>query len=201
MTGTGRFADLAAHILSRPPPAGRPVRLVAVDGPGGSGKSTFAGRLAAALGGAPTVHTDDFASHDEPTQWWPRLEQAVLRPLAAGRPARFHPYDWVARSRVGLVQIAPAPVVLIEGVSSARAAVRARLTFSVWLQTGRDERLRRGLERDGQDLAGFWAHWMAEEDAFYAADPTADVLDLVVDGAPQRPHDPEREFVVIRCAG
>lgn len=68
----------------------------------------------------------------------------------------------------------------------------------MWLETSRTERLRRGLERDGQEMAGFWAAWMSEEDAFYGADPTVDAVDLVVDGDPCRPHDPDREFVVIR---
>ncbi len=196
MNAVVTYAQLAATILRRTAPI--PVRLVAIDGPGGAGKSTFAARLATALGDAPVVHTDDFASHDEPIQWWPLLEDGVLRPLAAGRPARFRPYNWHSRRRTGWVEIPPAPVVVIEGVSSARAAARGRLTYSVWLQTSRVERLRRGLERDGPELAGFWADWMAEEDAFYAADPTVDVVDLVVDGHPRLPHDPEREFVVIR---
>lgn len=196
MTRVATYADLAATILRRMPPT--PVRLVAVDGPGGAGKTTFASRLAAAFGGAPVVHTDDFASHQEPIRWWPLLEEGVLQPLADGRPARFRPYDWVLRRRTDWVELPPARAVLIEGVSSARAAARDRLTCSIWLQTDRSERLRRGLERDGQDLAGFWADWMAEEDAFYAADPTVDAVDVVVDGNPQLPHDPEREFVVIR---
>ncbi|MBA2388965.1 MAG: aminodeoxychorismate synthase [Geodermatophilaceae bacterium] len=197
MTWVAEYADLAATILRRTPPL--PVRLVAVDGPGGSGKSTFAERLAAALECAPVVHTDDFASHDQSIDWWPLMEEGVLRPLAEGRPARFRPYDWVSRRRTSWVEVPPAPVVLIEGVSSARAAGRDRLTYSVWLQTDRPERLRRGLERDGEGMAGFWADWMAAEDVFYAADPTVDAVDLVADGDPRVPHDPEREFVVIRA--
>jgi hypothetical protein len=39
------FADLGKTVLRRPPRLGS-VRLVAVDGPGGAGKSLFAGRLA-----------------------------------------------------------------------------------------------------------------------------------------------------------
>ena len=35
---------------------------------------------------------------------------------------------------------------------------------------------------------------MAEEDAFYAKDPVRDRVDLVVDGNPEVPHDPETEF-------
>ena len=52
------FRSLAESILALP----GGVRLVAVDGYGGAGKSTFAARLAAALGGAAVVHTDDFAT-------------------------------------------------------------------------------------------------------------------------------------------
>lgn len=201
MSGVRRFAALAGHIRSTPPPLSMPVRLVAVDGPGGAGKSTFAHRLATALDEAPVVHTDDLASHDEPTGWWPLLEEWVLTPLAAGRSARFQRYDWDRRRRIEWCEIPAGPVVIIEGVSAARAAGRDRLTFAVWLQTERGERLRRGLERDGLELAEFWAGWMAEEDAFYATDPTVDAVDLVVDGDPRRvPHDPDQEFVVIRCA-
>lgn len=198
MTDVCSFADLAARILSRQPPASMPVRLVAVDGPGGSGKSTFATGLAAACNDAPVVHTDDLAYHDHATRWWRLLEDWVLTPLAAGRPARFQRYDWELRRRTDWYEIPLAPVVLIEGVSAARAAIRDRLTLSVWIEAPRELRLRRGLERDGQDLVGFWTDWMAEEDAFYAADPTFDAVDLVVDGDPQLPHDEEREFVVIR---
>ena len=66
------FRSLAESILALP----GGVRLVAVDGYGGAGKSTFADRLAAALGGAAVVHTDDFAvdgnpgiDHDQETEF------------------------------------------------------------------------------------------------------------------------------------
>ena len=79
--------------MEQPPRLG-PVRLVAIDGPGGAGKSVFAARLAAALGDAPIVHTDDFAGVDEPFDWWPALERDVLEPLGRGEAARFAPRDW-----------------------------------------------------------------------------------------------------------
>ena len=73
------FRSLAGSILARP----GGVRLVAVDGYGGAGKSTFAARLAAALGGAAVVHTDDFATGAPGVEWWPRLEQPQPRPASA----------------------------------------------------------------------------------------------------------------------
>ena len=70
--------EIVAAIMAKP----GPLRLVAVDGPGGAGKSTFARELAAAAGGAPVVHTDDFAAADNPIDWWPRLLEQVIEPLA-----------------------------------------------------------------------------------------------------------------------
>jgi hypothetical protein len=60
---------------------------VAIDGRGGSGKSTLAARISA-RGGAFIVHTDDFASWENPVDWWPRLVEQVLRPLAGGEIPR-----------------------------------------------------------------------------------------------------------------
>lgn len=194
--GRVSFDALATYLRSRP--TSSPVRLIAVDGPGAAGKSTFAARLAAALGDAPVVHTDDIASHDCPLDWWPMLEAWVLRPLAEGRPGRLWRYDWDARRRTDWVEVPVAPVVVLEGVSSARRAVRDRLSGAIWIETGQAVRRRRAWVRDGPDLSDYWAEWIAAEDAFYADDPIADAADLVVDGAPDAGLDPEREFVLIR---
>jgi ATP/maltotriose-dependent transcriptional regulator MalT len=85
---------VVADILQRP----GPVRLVAIDGPGGAGKSTLATQLSAAAEGAPVVHTDDFASADNPINWWPRMLEQVIVPLTEGRPAHFQRYDWPTES-------------------------------------------------------------------------------------------------------
>lgn len=111
------MSDLSQHAarLRTLPPSCGPVRLIAVDGHAGSGKSTFAARLAAALDGAPVLHLDDLASHEEMFDWTARLRSQVIEPLSHGEPARYEPYDWTAR-RFGPPRILePAPVVLIEG--------------------------------------------------------------------------------------
>lgn len=72
---------------------------------------------------------------------------------------------------------------IIEDVSASRAAFRPYLASSIWVETPRDERLRRGLERDGESSAAQWAEWMAEEDKWVAAESPVDYVDLVVSGA------------------
>jgi uridine kinase len=191
-SGIRTFADSARDIKSRP----GPVRLVGIDGCGGAGKSTFASRLARALGGAPVVHTDDFASHNNPTEWWPTMLFDVIEPLLRGEPATYCPYDWVTRQRMTAVTVDPAPLLLIEGVGATRAAWRDELAVRVWVDCPRDLRLARGVARDGEQLREFWLDWMRAEDAYVMTEHPYAHADVIVDGATQTP-EPESEYVVL----
>lgn len=187
------FADLARDVRSRP----GQVRLVGIDGCGGAGKTTFAARLSRALGDAPVIHTDDFASHDIPTEWWPRMLDEVVEPLLRGEPASYRPYDWVDRRFADTrITVELADVVLIEGVGATRRAWRDRLAMRIWVDCPRDLRLARGIERDGEELRGYWLEWMAAEDSYVADERPYAYADLVVDGATSAP-DPEAEYIAL----
>nr|WP_188300512.1 hypothetical protein [Streptomyces sp. CBMA156] len=176
---------LAAELRALPPSCG-PVRLVAVDGHAGSGKTTFAGRLAAALGGAPVVHLDDLATHEELFEWTGRLREQVLEPLAAGRDAEYRVYDWTLRRFAGTARVPAAPVVLVEGVGAGRRAVRPRLARVIWMELEAAAARRRGEQRDGPELAGFWAGWARAESAHFAVDPSRPYAATRVDGVTGR---------------
>ncbi|WP_374120066.1 uridine kinase [Streptomyces sp. LS1784] len=180
-----RLTALAAELRALPPSCG-PVRLVAVDGHAGSGKTTFAGRLAAALGGAPVVHLDDLATHREPFGWTGRLREQVLEPLAAGRDSEYRVYDWTLRRFAGTAAVPAAPVVLVEGVGAGRRAVRPWLARVVWMELDAASARRRGEERDGPELAEFWAGWARAESAHFAADPSRPYAATRVDGVTGR---------------
>ena len=170
--------ELNAAILAKP----GPLRLVAVDGPGGSGKSTFARELSEAAAGAPVVHTDDFAAADNPIDWWPRLLEQVIEPLARGEAAHYQRYDWPSETLAEWHTIEPAAIVIIEGVSAGRSEWAAHLSYLIWIETPRVERLRRGVERDGIAALDDGESWMAGEDAHYERDPTRKLADVVIDG-------------------
>lgn len=175
-----QFEDFARRVIASRPRLGT-TRLVAIDGPGGAGKSTLAAALAVTCE-AQVVHTDDFASWDEPVAWWHRLEQQVLMPLAAGKTARYQRYDWLNRERTEWHEVTAGGVLILEGVSSARAAITGRVSLSIWVETPRALRLRRGVERDGEEARKQWEEWMEVEDRHFALDRTRDRADIVVDG-------------------
>jgi len=180
----GTYAGLAATILGRPPRLGA-TRIVAVDGPSGTGKSVFAHRLAAAFPDAPpVVNTDDLLDGwDDQFTFWDRLNAWVLDPLRDGRPGRYLRYDW-HRGGFGdeWVPVPPGPVLVLEGVSAARAAIRPELTYAVFVTAPRPLRLERTLRRDGEELRPHLEKWQDGEDRHFAADGTEAHADLVVDG-------------------
>lgn len=196
------YAGLARRVLAAPPRLGR-TRLVAVDGPSGAGKSVFATRLADAFAAAPgggrppLVRTDDLLDGwDDQLTFWTRLEERVLAPVRAGRAGGYRRYSWIRRRFLGpVVPVPVAPVLIVEGVSAARAAVRPELTLAVLVTAPAELRLSRALARDGAKVLPELRRWHAGERAHFAADGTAAAVDLVVDGAPDLPHDPDRYFV------
>jgi uridine kinase len=180
------FADLAATIQERPPRLGT-IRLVAIDGPSGGGKTWFADRLAKQLN-APVVHTDHLLDGwDDQFTFWARLEEQVLTPLRHGRVARYRRYLWDEGCFGGRpISVEPAEVVLMEGVSAARRMIRPELSFAVFVTAPADLRWSRTLARDGRHDLAFRAYlerWRTAEDRYFAGDATAAWADLVVDGA------------------
>ncbi|SCF07634.1 uridine kinase family protein [Micromonospora mirobrigensis] len=195
------YARLARRVLARPARLGR-TRLVVVDGPSGAGKSVFTTRLADALavtgdGRPPVVHTDDLLDGwDDQLTFWSRLEERVLAPLRAGRPGTYQRYSWVRRRFLDRpVPVPVAPVLVVEGVSSARAVIRPEATLSVLVTAPAALRRDRAVARDGPAILPELLRWHAGERAHFAADGTEAAVDLLVDGAPRLPHDARHYFV------
>jgi uridine kinase len=179
------FAWLAAQINALPSQNGP--RLVGIDGPAGSGKSTFAAHLSAALAHAPVVSMDDFLAWDDLTSYWPRLEKQLLEPLAAGQPARYQARNWVngplGRTLGEWKDVPCSPTLILEGVGSCRRQVASRLSCAIWVDAPVRIRLARGILRDGEAMRPYWLRWQKMETAFFANDQTRSRADLVVDGS------------------
>jgi uridine kinase len=180
-----RYKDLAREIGHVAPRLGA-TRLIAVDGPSGAGKTTFALRLAKQLD-APVVHTDDLLDGwDDQFTFWERLERQVLGPLRRGETATYRRYQWHLGKFAGPpVRVDPAPAVLVEGVSAARREIRPELSLAVFVVAPSDLRLRRSVARDGDDSVAFRAYlerWRAAEDRHFAEDDTRAAADRIVDG-------------------
>lgn len=177
------MSELLQAIQNAPLAPDMPVKIVAVDGHGGSGKSTLAAKLAKELN-AEIIHTDDFASWDNPTNWWPNLRDTVLEPIKHGaKTLSYQPSSWAPDHHPEPIKDqAVTPIVILEGVSSARKEFRPYLSYAVWVETPKEVCIARGVERDGGDMREQWEEWWTAEEAYIAEHQPQDYVNEVVRG-------------------
>jgi uridine kinase len=171
--------------FARPPTLG-PGRLVCIDGPAGSGKTTLAAAVVtAARRRLPTVtllHMDDLYEGWDGLDTVAQLVRgSILDPLLVGRSGRYRRWDWLAGARAEEHLVDPVSLLVIEGVGSGALASADAITALVWTDAPPDVRLERGIERDGEALRTHWQRWMEAEARHFATQRTRERADLVLD--------------------
>lgn len=166
-----------------------------VDGPAGSGKTSLAGDLAAALetllphaGEVPVVHGDSVYEGWDVVASAPgrvdafdllgsRVEVWLVEPWREGRAGRHPVWDWSRGAWGDEAEVVAAPVVVLEGVGLAGARLRRHAVLSVWVEADPGVRLARVLERDGESLRDPMTSWQVDEVLWHARDRTRESAD------------------------
>ena len=172
--------------------------LVAIDGPGGAGKSTLAQLLKEQLKTlgwiVAVVKHDDFylPSHQRENQQakvigrdfdWERLRDQVLTPIREGRSAHYQRYDWETDVLAEWRTISASDVVLVEGVYTMRRELTHLYDLKIWVECPRATRLARGIARDGEKARTIWEQdWMPKEDYYVKMHLPHERADLFVNG-------------------
>ena len=175
------------HFLTR---HSRPI-LVAIDGASGSGKSTFAFWLANEFE-AVLIHGDDFfAAGISNAEWdartpedraadaidWQRVRVEALEPLLAGKPAKWHAFDFAAGvrpdgtygRRSDFIEREPASVIVLEGAYSTGAALTDLIDLTVLVEAPREVRHDRVRAREEPEFLAAWhARWDAAEEVYFS---------------------------------
>ncbi|MGA8846434.1 MAG: 4-amino-4-deoxy-L-arabinose transferase [Nocardioides sp.] len=171
-----RVLDLT---LAQPATLG-PGRLVCLDGPAGSGKTTLARAVQLLEPASTVVHLDDLLDGWGGLSGVAERLDPLLLPLARGEAGRYERYDWIAGEFAEWVSVEPTPLLILEGVGSGSLRHAARCTTLVWVEVDDELRLRRGLERDGEAMRPHWEQWMLEERAHHVDQRSMARADMVV---------------------
>lgn len=155
-------------------------RLIALDGPCGSGKTTLANALALRLN-APVVHMDDFCiPHTQKTLERlaipggnadvTRLTQEVLAPFLAGAPIVYRRYLCHEDALSAPVTLPTTPLLLLEGSYSLLPEIRQHVSLAIFLQISPALQQQRLLHRVGSArLADFNERWIPLESRYFRA--------------------------------
>jgi uridine kinase len=183
--GQVRAEDVLAHARVHPARLGAG-RLVCVDGPAGSGKTTLADEVAE-LAGAPVVRMDDLYPGWDGLFAVDREVLGLLEPLADGTTGYYRRFDWLDGEYRETHHVDPAPLLVLEGVGSGNRAWRDLVTTLVWVEAPPEVRLARGLARDGEALRDQWVAWMRDEERLFVEQDTRTSADLVLETGPAGP--------------
>ena len=161
--------------MSLPPPiqyepdpwALRRTVVIGLGGGSGSGKTTIAEALVDAIAGVAYVRHDDYYRHrpelsfeqrtkvnyDHPDSLETPLLVSHLEKLREGQPVDRPVYDFTTHLRAErTVMVAPAPVVLVEGILVlADEDLRSLLDLKIYVDTDADLRLARRMRRDMEE--------------------------------------------------
>ncbi len=175
--------EVVARTLAAPATLGGS-RLVCVDGPAGSGKTTLAAAIRRAVPrevSCRVVHLDDlYPGWDGLRAGVEHVGTAVVEPFAAGRPGRYRRYDWVAQRHGRWVDVPLVDVLVLEGVGAGSSAYAEAITTLVWVEADEADRLARGLARDGHATREEFVRWMAAETPYLLEQGTRSRADLIL---------------------
>ncbi|MDP3892753.1 4-amino-4-deoxy-L-arabinose transferase [Nocardioides sp.] len=173
-------ADRVLDLLASRPPTLGTARLLCVDGPAGTGKTTLARAVRrAAPGSCRVVHLDDLYPGWDGLSSVEHLVPPVLAAVAGGGTARYRSWDWDADAPGPERTVPAADLLVLEGVGAGGRGWADVTTVTVWVDGPEsDERRARVVARDGEAVRAPIAVWQEAEATHLAAEGTADRADL-----------------------
>jgi len=158
-------------------------KLILIDGPAGSGKTTLARMLQSEVG-AQVIHMDDLYHGWEDaltSATMNRIVQSILLPLENGQLGKYQKFDWYQNKFLETFEVT-AGSVIIEGVGSASAPIRKYASYVVWLEVDPQLGLSRVLNRDGAQITNEMLTWQKTEQNWHKIDNTRNHANLILSG-------------------
>ena len=173
-------------------------KIVVIDGPAGSGKTTLAKSLSELLGNCPIIHMDEIYDGWENAlspKTFSDLANWIIKPLLESKSIEFTKYDWYLEKRIEKVVINPPKVLIIEGVGSSSSEISEHACLKLWIEVNKEIGISRVLTRDGQQIHEQMKKWQTRESKFFIENNSKENSDVWIDGDPVVKIDTSSQFV------
>ena len=158
-------------------------QIILIDGPAGSGKTTFAKKLQGELN-CQVVHLDEIYDG-----WDNALSQTLSDKLLAlvdsflkGESFDLEIYNWHESKFDSSISIMPASHLIIEGVGAGQSAIRQLAATLYWVEADPEIALKRVLERDASvpEIEVQMQRWRISEAKHFEAERTREFADFII---------------------
>lgn len=183
--------DLIVRKIDAAPSKGK-TKLVAIDGRGGSGKSSLARELIAHAPAFKLLSVDAFPCTPQQHPWhplgtqtwvdWERLRDEALLPLSRGADATYLRTPWWKAQTPGPTEtILSGGTVIVEGCYALRRELRDLYALRIWVECPVNEAMENAIRRDGEASRRSWVEaYVPNESAYIAAQHPDRAADIVV---------------------
>lgn len=157
--------------------------LIAIDGLGGSGKTTIAKKLKDKFPKVVIVEMDDFYSPEIKKADHKRLLEQVINPLKNNQIAQYQVFDWKNNKLINTDPILPDSMVIIEGVFSLHEELIDNYDIKIWVEYPQQLGIERGVKRDGEEYRNKWENeWGPMEKNYKETQKPDQKADFIIDG-------------------
>ena len=173
-------------------------KIIIIDGPAGSGKTTLAKSLSGLLENCPIVHMDEIYQGWEnalSSKTFNDLTEWVINPLLESKSIEFVKYDWYLEKRIEKVVINLPRVLIIEGVGASSFDISKYACLKLWIEVNKETGINRVLTRDGQQIQEQMEKWQTQESKFFLENNSKEKSDIWIDGDPVVKIDTSSQFV------
>ena len=175
-------------------------KLICIDGPAGSGKTTLATNIQKLLDKSFVIHMDEIYDGWENAlnkNLVLNIQAWIISSMKNNQPIKYKKYDWYQGLRKESVFINDYKFIILEGVGAASLGIREESSLSLWIEGREEILLKRVLDRDGEHIKDEMLHWQSKEREYFLEHNTKNQCDFWIDGNFEQEIDTASQLVLL----